>query len=147
MKSCKKCNSTKESTEFYKDEKCKDGLRGECKTCSLVHKKQKYTSNPDLYIARVKANYHKNPKSKIEKDNIYSKHRSKVDSIFRLKRTLRSRLCHAIKGNFKSGSAVDDLGCSIEEFKKYLESKFEPGMTWDNWSRKGGAHRPYNPFM
>jgi len=55
------------------------------------------------------------------------------DINYRLGRLLRSRLNNAIKGNYKSGSAVDDLGCSIEEFKKYIESKFEPWMTWDNW--------------
>jgi hypothetical protein len=46
-------------------------------------------------------------------------------------------LNQAFKKNYKTGSAVSDLGCSIEEFKLYLESKFLPGMTWDNWSRTG----------
>ena len=39
----------------------------------------------------------------------------------------------AIKNNWKNGSAVKDLGCSIEDFKKYIESKFQEGMTWDNY--------------
>jgi hypothetical protein len=43
----------------------------------------------------------------------------------------------AIKNNQKIGSAVKDLGCSIEELKIYLESKFQEGMSWDNWSLKG----------
>ncbi len=55
----------------------------------------------------------------------------------KLKHNLRNRLCVAIKKGYKSGSAVKDLGCSIEELKKHLESKFQPGMTWDNWSRVG----------
>lgn len=50
---------------------------------------------------------------------------------------LRSRLNKAIKGNYKAGSAVKDLGCSIDEFKVYMENLFEEGMTWDNWGRKG----------
>ena len=50
---------------------------------------------------------------------------------------MRNRLRCAIKGNFKSGSAVKDLGCSIDELKTYLESKFKPGMYWDNWSYDG----------
>lgn len=45
---------------------------------------------------------------------------------------MRSRLLQSINTNAKSGSAVTDLGCSIDELKKYLESKFQPGMTWEN---------------
>ena len=32
---------------------------------------------------------------------------------------------------------VELLGCSLDELKTYLESKFQPGMTWDNYSRNG----------
>ena len=28
---------------------------------------------------------------------------------------------------------VKDLGCSIEDFKKYIESKFQNGMSWENY--------------
>jgi hypothetical protein len=48
---------------------------------------------------------------------------------------LRSRLGHAIKNSQKAGSAVKDLGCSIEELKKHLESQFEPWMNWDNYGK------------
>ena len=56
---------------------------------------------------------------------------------FKLSDILRSRLRHAIKNNQKSGSAVKDLGCSIDDLKKYLESKFQPGMSWDNHGFRG----------
>ena len=137
MNKCNKCNLFKECNEFYRDSKGKNGLRSQCKSCFLIFKKNQYEQNPNIYKLRVKANYEKDPKSKIEKDRVYSLGRRKIDKQFRLKKTLRSRLGHAIKGNFKAGSAVGDLGCSIEFFKQYLESKFQPGMTWNNWSRTG----------
>jgi hypothetical protein len=59
------------------------------------------------------------------------------DVNFKLAASLRNRLGRAIKGNYKSGSAVNDLGCSVQEFKFYIESKFQLGMTWDNWSKDG----------
>jgi len=55
----------------------------------------------------------------------------------KLEDSLRIRLYHALKGNSKKGSAVRDLGCTIPEFKLYIEGKFEKGMNWDNWSPSG----------
>ena len=39
--------------------------------------------------------------------------------------------------NYKTGSAVKDLGCDIKEFKKYIESKWSQGMSWDNYGYNG----------
>ena len=33
---------------------------------------------------------------------------------------------------------MDKLGCSFEEFKIYLESKFEDWMTWKNYGKYNG---------
>ena len=67
----------------------------------------------------------------------YSKNRMKTDIQFKLSHALRRRLHSALKNNQKVGSAVKDLGCTIEELKSYLESKFQTGMNWDNWSNDG----------
>lgn len=55
------------------------------------------------------------------------------DLIYRLQVNLRNRLNVAIRDGQKAGSAVRDLGCSIEEFKSHISGLFEPGMSWDNW--------------
>jgi len=70
-----------------------------------------------------------------------AKHLAKKKSCIqtRLRHALRNRLGHAIKNGSKSGSAVRDLGCSIEFLKTYLESKFQPGMTWENWGKEDGC--------
>jgi hypothetical protein len=54
----------------------------------------------------------------------------------RLEHRLRGRVYGAIKSK-KAGSAVRDLGCSLEELRRYLELKFQPGMTWWNWGMDG----------
>ena len=33
----------------------------------------------------------------------------------------------------------DNLGCSLEEFKSHLESKWTEGMTWDNYGKGKGT--------
>lgn len=59
----------------------------------------------------------------------------KTNINFRLRKNLRCRLYQAIKNNYRGGSAVQDLGCSIEDFRKYIENKFEIGMTWNNYGQ------------
>jgi hypothetical protein len=68
------------------------------------------------------------------KNKIYSriKKRYKKDVGFRLSDILRRRLRHALKNNWKSGSAVQDLGCNIVFLKWHLEAQFQPGMSWEN---------------
>ena len=55
----------------------------------------------------------------------------------RLAERLRVRLYAAVKGGFKKGSAVRDLGCNISKFKDFISEKFQTGMSWDN---HGGWH-------
>lgn len=79
--------------------------------------------------------------------NDYQRNRLLEDPQFKLSRNLRRRLNHALKGNFKSGSAVQDLGCSIEQLKSWLMYQFEPGMTWENYGEWHIDHvKPLSSF-
>jgi hypothetical protein len=66
------------------------------------------------------------------KKNERQKNRYKTDTIFRLKLLLRNRLNQALCGNMKLTTTLKLLGCTIEEFKLYLEQQFKPEMTWEN---------------
>jgi len=79
----------------------------------------------------TKAAYRARPEIKL-KNNQRDKRRKQADPEYRLSQLLRDRLRKALKSGYKSGSAVRDLGCSIAEFRSYLESKFEVGMSWTN---------------
>ena len=68
---------------------------------------------------------------------IWSKNQRKENLQFKLAANLRSRFTAAIRQKNKTGSAVRDLGCSINELKQYLEAQFINGMNWENWSRDG----------
>jgi len=67
----------------------------------------------------------------------YVRNKKKEDPQFKLQITLRNRLLRALKGGYKSGSAVRDLGCTIPELKAHLESQFLQGMSWDNYGLFG----------
>lgn len=138
---------------------------GFCRSCYMAefnkeHKEEYSTYNKARYLTEDSAlrkqkdaeYYKQNCETRLAKDKIYAtlnrerinlrrakyeKERKKIDLEFRLTKNLRTRLSSAIKDNWKTGSAINDLGCSIEELKKYLESKFKPGMVWENWSQDG----------
>lgn len=101
-----------------------------------LQQKEYYSRVKDKRKLQVKV-YRKNNRTKINENRKrwYVKNKNEIQ--YKLKKTLRSRLHSAIKLNQKSGSALKDLGCTISELKTYLESKFQPGMSWDNWGIYG----------
>jgi hypothetical protein len=66
---------------------------------------------------------------------LYQRQRIRNDPTFRLVNALRCRIREAIKGNSKSSKSLNLLGCPIEDLWIYLESKFEEGMTRDNYGK------------
>jgi len=56
---------------------------------------------------------------------------------FMISDRLNKRVTASIKNNSKNSSVPEIIGCSIQEVRIYLESKFLPGMSWDNWSKNG----------
>ncbi|MCX6894769.1 MAG: hypothetical protein NTZ16_04565 [Verrucomicrobia bacterium] len=50
-----------------------------------------------------------------------------------IKRRLRSRINRVLKGKLKSAPTLVLLGCSLEQFKSHLESRFTRGMSWRNY--------------
>jgi len=54
------------------------------------------------------------------------------DPEYRLVCLLRARIRLALKGRTRRGSAIDLLGCTIEEAKRHIENQFAPGMSWEN---------------
>jgi hypothetical protein len=120
-KLCKHCNTVKTLNCFVKRNDRSNCYRSICKECKVVNNRLRQKENM-LY-------FQNNKKSILNKRNI----RRNNNLNERISCCLRSRFYQAIKNNHKSGSAVRDLGCSIEEFKVFLESKFTEGMTWDNY--------------
>lgn len=66
-----------------------------------------------------------------------AQNRRKTDIQFRMRSNLSRRLNHALKEQNiqKSNHTMALIGCSIKEFTKFLESKFSPKMSWNNYGR------------
>lgn len=111
------------------------------KRCQSVYKNKQEIKNYDP--VKKQQYYIKNKKEINKNKTIYKRNKIASDNIYKLKNNLRSRFNKAIKNNYKSGSAVNDLGCSIEELKVHLEANFYPdflsmtAMNWDNYGLHG----------
>jgi len=138
-------NKEKEKIRFDKwRQKNKEQIRTKRKKWEDLNqdKIKSYKENYKKYNKDKMNQYHKNyrKENKVklsEKNRKREKEKIKNDINYKLKSLLRHRLYLALKGNFKSGSAVRDLGCTIPVLKTYLESKFQSGMSWDNWTADG----------
>jgi hypothetical protein len=82
--------------------------------------------NPE-YAKQYKENY--KPVSRVRERERY-----KTDVEWRITKILRARIRFAIKfqKTFKSKGTLILLGCTVTEFKQYLESQFKPEMNWSN---------------
>jgi hypothetical protein len=140
-KLCKKCGIEKDICEFNKDKhNKKDGLRYRCKECTKKEYRNFYYKNKESEIER-QVNYQKNNKKNTNlKRNIRHSLKYKNDILYKLKLNLRNRIKHYIRSknfNIKLNSTYSIIGCTPEDFVKYIESKFKEGMTWDNYSHSG----------
>lgn len=102
-----------------------------------IIKKNWRKNNLDI-IKKQKEEYNKINRQKIKKQqNRRSKQRKQEDLCYKIACNLRTRLVIAIKNNQKAGSAIDDLGCSVDEFRIHIEKQFQLGMSWDNYGLYG----------
>lgn len=136
MKDCNKCLDRKSLIDFPKRSSSKDGYRNTCKICTNNYMKERYKNEEIKQLEKIKSNkWYLNNKDYAKNKTKEYKRLSRQKVEIKLRDNLRSRLNSSIKGNYKSGSAVQDLGCTIEELKTHIESNFKEGMTWDNWGK------------
>lgn len=127
--------NNKEQIRLKDKERSKKYRYGE-KREELLEKKRKYYWENRQQILEKKRDYSKRLKVK-KRVNKKNKERYDNDTQYKLKTLIRSRLRLAVKDNAKSGSSIENLGCTIDELIVHLENQFEEGMTWENHSLEG----------
>ena len=113
----------------------------------IKKRKKNYYENNKEIIAEKNKNYYEENKEAIknyyeenkdiinQRKNEYTKNRRKTDYLFNLKCSVRNMIWRAmqVKNIKKSKKSEELLGISFEDFKNYLENKFEDWMNWDNY--------------
>lgn len=159
-KICHKCNKEKELSEFFKDNRYKDGLHSWCKDCRREYNKEyrktdKHKEYQKKYektdkCKRYRKKYQKTDKhkeyiKKYHKTDKYKEYRKKwkkkerdTNHKYKLDSNISTSIYIALKGK-KAGRRWETLtGYTIEDLMAHLESKFEPWMNWDNYGNKAG---------
>jgi len=72
----------------------------------------------------------------------YDKKRMEEDVVYKFVKSIRSLIFISIKGRgyTKESKTYIILGCSFEDFKLYIESKFEDWMNWSNHGKYTGNY-------
>ena len=97
-------------------------------------KRRYYLNNREKILKKRDKYYHDNKEKVIQSH--YDRKKNNIN--YNLSCLLRNRMNTALRNQPKKGSAVYDLGCSVEFFKKHLESKFYGGMNWSNYGKGKG---------
>jgi len=155
MKQCKICKEEKDFEDFSSRKDSKDGFRNECKKCLKSQRKDYFDNyrkeNTEEINKKIKDYYFKNPEKRKDKSKKwldkntsyfkkYQQNRRKSDNLFKLMTNIRTLIGQKIRncGYDKKSKTNEILGCPFEDFKNYLESKFETWMIWNNYGKYNG---------
>lgn len=147
-KRCSDCLVIKELEQYHIDRKNEDGLLCRCKECQKAAQLRNYASNPMYGIKKRKW-------EQANLEHVRASHRrwaSQNKAVLnerairyrlehphaRVTHTLRSRLYSVLKTRRSSGRLMSFIGLkSAAELLQHLESLWLPGMSWDNYGKKG----------
>jgi len=151
VKTCTKCGVEKLLVDFSLSKSGKFGRHSWCKACICVRQRrpehrarqrarqqrpaareyQRAYRRRQGFKAQQQA-YQQRPEAR-EQRRAYVYHRRQTDPGFKLKHNLCKRLRKALQGRSKSARTLELIGCDIDFLRRWLEAKFLPGMTWENY--------------
>jgi hypothetical protein len=100
--------------------------------------KRWHEANPDYRKTHFNKYYHANRDKIRTYKRVYLRKKRQIDPLFRLQSNLRARIHQALKSRKPpSERTMKSTGCTIQFLKGWLESRFLPGMSWDNYGNHG----------
>lgn len=123
-KSCPDCKIYKMKDNYYILEK-NGQMSTYCIECELKHNIHNHDRK------QTKQKWIRNNKDQVRKSQLLYHHKTRKHNIqYRLNQSLRSSMHRSLKKNDKT---IELLGCSIENFKKWMTYQFDKNMSWDNY--------------
>jgi hypothetical protein len=113
----------------------KDGLDTYCKECKKNYQGQ-WLANP-ANLERYRSSVRKSVRGYYRKNtakvlaNTRAWQRRSIN--WRIRTGIATTISHTIKRGLRRGRCFGLVGYTVQELKTHLESRFLPGMTWDNY--------------
>ena len=125
-------NNSKEYYQLNKEElKDKSKLWYEQNFERAKENKAKYYQENRSKMDLAKKVWHEKNKDKMKEwTNEYMKNRYRTDLDYRIKSIMNKRIRDYVRS--KTNPTLEFLGCSIEDFKEWIEYQFDENMNWDN---------------
>jgi len=162
VKTCARCQTIKEKTEFKRKKDSRDGLHCHCMACcNQINREHRQKNpemaaewsrrwsekNPDKLAAKRKRFLDRNPGYNAERQKEFAeKNPERAREIARRSRrkrmTVAANRIHNTIGNAirncigkggKSKRTVELIGYEIVVLMQHLERQFRPGMSWENF--------------
>jgi len=118
MKICNKCKENKDSSEFYKNKRYKDGLYPNCKVCESKRTLKYYENNREKQISNRKARYYKNHESELSKKREY-------DEVNREKVNKKARERYHENIEYAREYYINNKDVILDRNKKWIENNKE----------------------
>lgn len=143
-KFCGGCLADLPVSGFGRNARQTDGFNTRCRECYRRY----HSANKQKHNAACKERYVQNRQQVLEAQKKYrtdhaeavaarsvarKRQRRQEDPVFRMVSNIRRRIRLGLKGEIKSSSTEGLLGCTFEDARRYIETRFSPGMSWSNY--------------
>jgi hypothetical protein len=143
---CSKCGRYLDLNSFYKMSKVFDGLNSQCKDCVNMTRDEWRIRNEEQILQKRKV------QDKIRWQRFKDKHKEEIEQkhiqreLVAIEKRQNAKVARRLRAIIRHNTKKTDtprphmlelLGCSVDEFKKYISSLFTEGMTWENNTYKG----------
>lgn len=126
-KICSRCKIEQSITKFRFTDKNKIKRKCMCNKCNNARPQNKKGNSTKYYKNNIEI--------RRQKQRDYVKNKRLKDPLFKLKGNIRNLVCSSFRTNNirKNNKTFQILGCTSEQFKKYIENQFDVNMNWDNY--------------
>lgn len=136
---CTVCEQNKREDNYSPSHRHRN--RARCNECLAEISRDRYRSRPEMREAARKRYQDNQEKIKANVKAYKKKNWDKIKSCpkRKIRKSQSKRIKKALEraGSEKDLSTLEYIGCSASELKEYLESKFQKGMSWDNYGFEG----------